>query len=205
MKLINLVLVFTLSNLVEGFVTPQFAATSSLRTASPFALRSRSEVSVLRMSETSTSDNPPPSTDDEDDDDEEDLSMMDAAQLEAREKARRADELRAQEVFMKKSTGKHECGNCLWEYDETKGDSFMIGGQIQPGTPFADLPSNWRCPTCRASKDKFNEVVIEIPGFEVNQGYGFGTNSMTSGQKTGLIFGGLGIFFVLFLGGYALS
>lgn len=121
------------------------------------------------------------------------------------EKQRRADELRAQEVFMKKSTGIYKCNNCDWEYDETKGDAMMIGGMIQPGTKFESLPSNWRCPVCRASKDSFNEVVEEIPGFEVNQGYGFGTNSWTAGQKNLAIFGGLGLFFLLFLSGYALS
>ncbi len=130
---------------------------------------------------------------------------IDAASQLALEKQRRADELRAQEVFMKRSTGIHKCGNCDWEYDEKKGDSFMIGGMIKPGTPFEELPSNWRCPTCRASKDLFAEVTEEIPGFEVNQGYGFGGNSMTSGQKNLIVFGGLGFFFVLFLGGYALS
>eukprot|EP00568_Trieres_chinensis_P018568 CAMPEP_0183318604 /NCGR_PEP_ID=MMETSP0160_2-20130417/61233_1 /TAXON_ID=2839 ORGANISM="Odontella Sinensis, Strain Grunow 1884" /NCGR_SAMPLE_ID=MMETSP0160_2 /ASSEMBLY_ACC=CAM_ASM_000250 /LENGTH=154 /DNA_ID=CAMNT_0025484913 /DNA_START=283 /DNA_END=747 /DNA_ORIENTATION=+ len=121
------------------------------------------------------------------------------------EKQRRADELRAQEVFIKRSTGKHKCTNCDFEYDETKGDSYLIGGMNKPGTTFAELPSNWRCPTCRASKDSFEEVVEEIPGFEVNQGYGLGFNSMTGGQKTGIIFGGLGLFFVLFLSGYAMS
>jgi rubredoxin len=121
------------------------------------------------------------------------------------EKIRRSDELRAQEVFMKKSTGKHKCTNCEWEYDEEKGDVMMIGGQIQPGTAFVDLPANWRCPVCRASKDSFAEVVEEIPGFAVNQGYGFGTNSWTSGQKNLAIFGGLALFFLLFLSGYALS
>lgn len=130
---------------------------------------------------------------------------MDAATREQLEKQRRADELRAQEVFMKKSTGIHKCTNCDWEYDETKGDAMMIGGQIKPGTAFAELPSNWRCPVCRASKDSFTEVVEEIPGFEVNQGYGFGGNSLTSGQKSGLIFGSLGFFFLLFLSGYAMS
>ena len=120
-------------------------------------------------------------------------------------KARRSDELRAQEVFMKKSTGKHQCTNCDWEYDEALGDSKMIGGTIAPGTAFADLPSNWRCPVCRASKDSFVEVVEEIPGFEVNQGYGFGTNSWTSGQKNLAVFGGLGLFFLLFLSGYAMN
>ena len=121
------------------------------------------------------------------------------------EKIRRSDELRAQEVFMKKSTGKHKCTNCDWEYDEAKGDVIMIGGQIQAGTAFAELPANWRCPVCRASKDSFAEVVEEIPGFAVNQGYGFGTNSWTAGQKNLAIFGGLAFFFILFLSGYAMS
>ncbi|KAL7516368.1 hypothetical protein ACHAWX_001392 [Stephanocyclus meneghinianus] len=130
---------------------------------------------------------------------------MDAATKLALEKQKKADELRAQEVFMKRSTGIHKCSNCDWEYDPAKGDSFLIGGMIKPGTAFEELPSNWRCPTCRASKDNFQEVVEEIPGFEVNQGYGFGTNSMTTGQKNTLIWGGLGFFFLLFLSGYALS
>ncbi len=121
------------------------------------------------------------------------------------EKARKAQELRDQEVFMKKSTGKHKCTNCDWEYDEVKGDSMMIGGMIKPGTAFSTLPADWRCPVCRASKDAFAEVVEEIPGFEVNQGYGFGTNSWTAGQKNLAIFGGLAAFFLLFIGGYALS
>jgi rubredoxin len=121
------------------------------------------------------------------------------------EKQKRADELRSQEVFMKKSTGKHKCTNCDWEFDILKGDSMMIGGQIKPGTTFEELPSNWRCPVCRASKDSFNEVVIEIPGFEVNQGYGFGTNAWSADTKNGVIFGGLAIFFCLFIGGYGMS
>lgn len=130
---------------------------------------------------------------------------MDAATKLQLEKQRKADELRAQEVFMKRSTGIHKCSNCDWEYDPEKGDSFLIGGMIKPGTAFDDLPSNWRCPTCRASKDGFNEVVETIPGFEVNQGYGFGSNSMTSGEKNTLIWGSLAAFFLLFLGGYGLS
>lgn len=135
----------------------------------------------------------------------EEETPMDAAERLQLEKQRRADELRAQEVFMQRSTGKYLCGNCDWEYDEAKGDSMMIGGMVKPGTPFSELPSNWRCPRCRASKDVFKEQVEEIPGFEVNQGYGLGGNALTSGQKSGLIFGGLFIFFLLFLGGYGLS
>ena len=133
------------------------------------------------------------------------MEEMDDATREMMEKVKRAQLLREQEVFMKKSTGKHKCTNCDWEYDQEKGDSMMIGGMIKPGTAFAELPSDWRCPVCRASKDAFTEIVEEIPGFEVNQGYGFGTNSWTAGQKNLAVFGGLGFFFLLFLSGYALS
>jgi len=135
---------------------------------------------------------------------EEEREMNDA-EREQMEKIRRSQELREQEVFMKKSTGKHKCTNCDWEYNETKGDSMMIGGMIKPGTKFDDMPADWRCPVCRASKDAFNEVVEEIPGFEVNQGYGFGTNAWSSGQKNLAIFGGLAAFFLLFISGYAMS
>ena len=130
---------------------------------------------------------------------------MDAETEKQLEKMRRAQELREQEVFMKKSLGKSICKNCDWVYDETKGDVMMIGGMVQPGTSFAELPSNWRCPVCRASKDSFEEQVEEIPGFAVNQGYGFGTNAWSSQQKNLAVFGGLAAFFVLFLGGYALN
>ncbi len=155
----------------------------------------------LRMSETEETSAAPVAEKEEEVEEE----PMDAATKLALEKQKRADELRAQEVFMKRSTGLHKCSNCDWEYDPEKGDSFLIGGMIKPGTQFADLPSNWRCPTCRASKDNFVEVVETIPGFEVNQGYGFGTNSMTTGEKNTLIWGGLAAFFLLFIGGYALS
>lgn len=136
---------------------------------------------------------------------QEEEEELDAATKLQMEKQKRADELRAQEVFMKRSTGLHKCTVCDWEYDEKKGDSFLIGGMIEPNTPFSELPSNWRCPKCRASKDNFQEVTEEIPGFEVNQGYGLGGNSMTSGQKSGIVFGGLGVFFLLFIAGYGLS
>jgi rubredoxin len=136
---------------------------------------------------------------------EEEEEFTDAGSKMAAEKQKRADELRSQEVFMKRSTGVHKCSSCDWKFDQKVGDSFMIGGMIKPDTPFSDLPSNWRCPTCRASKDNFQEVTEEIPGFEVNQGYGLGGNSMTSGQKSGIVFGGLFVFFILFLGGYGLS
>ena len=49
-----------------------------------------------------------------------------------------------------------------------------------------------RCPRCRASKDSFQAVTITIAGFSENQGYGFGGNEMTEGDKNLAIFGGLG-------------
>ena len=119
--------------------------------------------------------------------------------------AKKAAELRAQEVFIKRETGIFKCSTCDYQYDEAEGDTKMIGGTNPPGTKFVDLPMNYRCPTCRGSKDGFEAVVKEIAGFEVNQGYGFGTNGMTGDEKNTLIFGGLAFFFLLFIGGYAMS
>ena len=173
---------------------------TSLHTRSTQHDNAMHRVTVLRMTEN-------PSGDTESTAVAEDASdePMDEATRIMREKMKKVEALKAQEVFIKRSTGKHKCLTCDWEYDEAKGDSYMIGGLIQPNTPFADVPSNWRCPTCRASKDNFQEITEEIPGFEVNQGYGFGGNSLTGGQKNTLIFGGLFFFFVLFIGGYGLS
>jgi rubredoxin len=212
---ILLVVAAGLSAVVSGFHVSQPAllvtspARHSIRPVSILAF-SRSHVHLrrLRMSdgdEQSGSSTTAPVASSTTTDSLDSLDDLDDETRKQLEKIRRSDELRAQEVFMKKSTGKHKCTNCDWEYDEAKGDVIMIGGQIQPGTAFAELPANWRCPVCRASKDSFVEVVEEIPGFAVNQGYGFGTNSWTAGQKNLAIFGGLAVFFILFLSGYALS
>jgi rubredoxin len=157
-KVLSLVsLAFALSFTADAFSVPSRHAARPTFTTS---------LSLLRMSEEKVAS--------EVEIDPMEEEEMDSEARIAMEKSRRADELRAQEVFMKKSTGIHKCTNCDWQYDETKGDTMMIGGQIQPGTLFEELPSNWRCPVCRASKDSFQEIVQEIPGFEVNQGYGFG-------------------------------
>ena len=42
----------------------------------------------------------------------------------------------------------------------------------------------------------------EIAGVAENQRYGLGTNSLTGGQKSGLIYGALAAFFALFIAGY---
>ena len=45
-----------------------------------------------------------------------------------------------------------ECGICWWMYDPQVGDPLAY---IPPGTPFAALPEQWRCPNCDAPKHKF--------------------------------------------------
>ena len=189
-----LLLSFAFTNSIDAF-----APISSSRTTRSWSSNQLNSVEPQQSEDTPAATPSTPAVEEEED------VVMDAASKLALEKQKKVEELKAQEVFIQKSTGIHKCSNCDWEYDETKGDSFMIGGMIKPDTPFVELPSNWRCPTCRASKDSFYEVTVEIPGFEVNQGYGFGGNSLTGGQKNSLIFGGLGFFFLLFLGGYGLS
>lgn len=68
-----------------------------------------------------------------------------------------------------------------------------------------NLPPGWQCPVCSAEPKTFQVIETEVAGFAVNQGYGLGTNSMTSGQKSLLIYGSLAFFFVLFLLGYFLE
>ena len=50
---------------------------------------------------------------------------------------------------------KYECGVCGYIYDPEKGDP---DGGIAPGTPFEQLPDDWVCPVCGASKDQFEKV-----------------------------------------------
>jgi len=44
------------------------------------------------------------------------------------------------------------CLNCGWMYDPKRGDP--LGG-IAPGTPWEDIPEDWKCPDCGAQKDQF--------------------------------------------------
>jgi rubredoxin len=45
-----------------------------------------------------------------------------------------------------------ECGVCWTVYDPAEGDAL---GRVVPGTPFAALPEDWRCPTCDAPRSQF--------------------------------------------------
>ena len=50
---------------------------------------------------------------------------------------------------------KYQCGICGQIYDPELGDPDT---GIAPGTPFADLPDDWRCPDCGASKTDFDPL-----------------------------------------------
>ena len=45
-----------------------------------------------------------------------------------------------------------QIANCGFIYDPDRGDK---RGKIAPGTAFADLPEDWRCPVCKSSKKAF--------------------------------------------------
>ena len=44
------------------------------------------------------------------------------------------------------------CDVCGYIYDEAEGDP---DGGIPPGTPFEDIPDDWVCPECGATKAAF--------------------------------------------------
>ena len=50
---------------------------------------------------------------------------------------------------------KYECSVCGYIYDPEEGDP---DSGVAPGTAFADLPDDWVCPICGASKEDFREV-----------------------------------------------
>lgn len=50
---------------------------------------------------------------------------------------------------------KYECTICGYVYDPSQGD---LENNIAPGTAFEDLPADWVCPVCGASKDEFQKV-----------------------------------------------
>ena len=50
---------------------------------------------------------------------------------------------------------KYKCSVCGYIYDPESGDS---DGGIKPGTPFEEIPDDWVCPVCGASKDQFEKI-----------------------------------------------
>ena len=48
------------------------------------------------------------------------------------------------------------CEVCDYVYDPEKGDPDQ---GIEPGTPFEDLPDEWRCPDCGVGKEDFQPIL----------------------------------------------
>ena len=49
---------------------------------------------------------------------------------------------------------RYVCSICGYIYDPAAGDP---DSGIKPGTRFEDLPDDWTCPVCGATKDKFEK------------------------------------------------
>lgn len=63
-------------------------------------------------------------------------------------------DLPEEEETREKSLSKFTCNICGFQYDPEEGDPSM---GIPPGTPFEDLPDDYRCPICNAGKDDFRK------------------------------------------------
>ena len=50
---------------------------------------------------------------------------------------------------------KFVCDLCGWEYDPVMG---CPEAGIKPGTAWDDVPEDFECPLCGASKDQFSKV-----------------------------------------------
>lgn len=54
----------------------------------------------------------------------------------------------------------YACALCGYEYSPEDGD---IENGIAEGTDFEDIPDDWACPVCGASKDEF-ELINDMDG-----------------------------------------
>lgn len=50
---------------------------------------------------------------------------------------------------------KYRCTVCEYIYDPAAGDP---DSGVAPGTPFEELPEEWRCPVCGVGKESFEPV-----------------------------------------------
>ena len=109
-----------------------------------------------------------------------------------------------QETTSNLEQNRFECRNCGYIYDPSEGNKKL---NIAKNTPFNLLDGNtFRCPVCRAGKDFYMDIGSKSKpsGFEENLVYGFGFNSLPSGQKNIIIFGGLAFAAACFLSLYSL-
>ena len=51
---------------------------------------------------------------------------------------------------------KYICRHCGWIYDESKG---LPEADIEPETPWDEIPDDFECPLCWAGKEKFIAVI----------------------------------------------
>jgi len=49
---------------------------------------------------------------------------------------------------------RYVCTVCGYVYDPEQGDS---DNGVDPGTKWEDVPNDWECPVCGASKDDFEK------------------------------------------------
>ena len=49
---------------------------------------------------------------------------------------------------------KYVCTVCGYVYDPEQGDP---DNGVEPGTKWENVPDDWECPVCGASKDKFEK------------------------------------------------
>ncbi|MEG1850581.1 MAG: rubredoxin [Bacilli bacterium] len=61
---------------------------------------------------------------------------------------------------------KFKCSVCGYIYDEEKG---IPEKGIMPGTKWEDLPDDWTCPWCGATKDAFKEVEDDNEAIVINE------------------------------------
>lgn len=52
----------------------------------------------------------------------------------------------------------YACGLCGYEYKSKYGD---VENGIDAGTDFEDIPADWVCPLCGASKEDFDKIFGE--------------------------------------------
>jgi rubredoxin len=50
-----------------------------------------------------------------------------------------------------------QCGTCGFVYDEAEG---LPDEGLAPGTRWADIPDDWKCPDCEMSKSQFEMVEL---------------------------------------------
>ena len=97
-----------------------------------------------------------------------------------------------------------QCCSCGYVYDPLEG---LKKFDIPKGTAFLEIErSIFRCPVCRSGFDAYRDIGprLKPSGFKENLGYGFGFNTLPSGKKNVLIFGGLAFAAACFLSLYSL-